>query len=394
MRTDANSPEYLANESTLVNAKVDEAMKNDGSAIRPIGSTNGLMKTVLEYDAETVAIALGTTGEHIRAFAAVADLEHPDVETIAANALGSNTSLTLTATELLDIAKYSREKGHRLIAEYLPKIFKDVDVYDFVTLRITDPNKKSCSLVRFVKDQNHRLAMRQRRGCQETNLFSFYKDQSDSWDNYPTSFAGFVRNEIPFGEEITKIQRKVEHLAKMGLVAMAQRPKERLDTFQSASRDRYYGFNRCAISTAAVVLARVHGFEMTTMNGTTRIRGTNAMKSQFESLNGKDIPTNGMAYHPRIYSTTSMPVTPERMQKLLAHLESFPDVAGKPLFDHYSVLVPTFTRFRPDGAVPTVNGSPLNEIQLSDMKMIEEKMVIPVLLGEADGKLYFIDYWT
>ena len=61
----------------------------------------------------------------------------------------------------------------------------------------------------------------------------------------------------------------------------------------------------------------------------------------------------------------------------MQHLEAFPELGGKPVFDHFLVVV------------PGLDGDMAHEKEL-----ISEGRIIPVLLGERDGKCYFISYWA
>ena len=74
---------------------------------------------------------------------------------------------------------------------------------------------------------------------------------------------------------------------------------------------------------------------------------------------------------------------------VIDHLESFPDAAGKPIFDHYLILTPSFARVNIDKRGNTsVKATP------NYWDLIKNNECVPILLGECNGKCYFICYYS
>ena len=110
--------------------------------------------------------------------------------------------------------------------------------------------------------------------------------------------------------------------------------------------------------------------------------------------------------------------------KLVERLESCPQFNGKPMFDHFLVLVPSPQPIRwsaaetvsiktpkkcivkkgenkdeekyivMNGETVNVFNDPIRAKVCLDEILISKKLVTPVLLGERDGKCYFLSFWN
>jgi hypothetical protein len=89
------------------------------------------------------------------------------------------------------------------------------------------------------------------------------------------------------------------------------------------------------------------------------------------------------------------------MLELVDHLDSFPDMNGKSLFDNLIVLVPSVKLHDYNGTyfIRDLKGNILgfdrqeDAAAFLDKGLIESGLVHPVLLGERDSMCYFICYW-
>jgi len=87
----------------------------------------------------------------------------------------------------------------------------------------------------------------------------------------------------------------------------------------------------------------------------------------------------------------------------IEELETFPEANHKSIFDHYIVLVPSiyfpsisdkgiFTFLNPQGFKESSKDR-IEANRMLDMFFILKKIVSPILLGEKDGKCYYICEW-
>jgi hypothetical protein len=95
--------------------------------------------------------------------------------------------------------------------------------------------------------------------------------------------------------------------------------------------------------------------------------------------------------------------------RLIEYLEEYPPLNGKPIFDHFLVLVPTpqphfwdakqgakdkGVKFsvNVDGKTNEFDDPLAAKIHL-DVALVRAGVVTPVLLGERDGQCYFLSFW-
>ena len=76
------------------------------------------------------------------------------------------------------------------------------------------------------------------------------------------------------------------------------------------------------------------------------------------------------------------------MTEVICHLENFPEAANKSVFDHYIVLIPSF-------AVVEVGrrGELKPKTAPNYWELIKNGENTPLLIGEVNGKCYFICYY-
>jgi hypothetical protein len=74
----------------------------------------------------------------------------------------------------------------------------------------------------------------------------------------------------------------------------------------------------------------------------------------------------------------------DTLRKIVTQLDHFPELEGKPLFDRHYLVVPSLKHGAEDLSYAT---------RLAiDEAIINAGCVIPALVGERDGKCYFISY--
>jgi hypothetical protein len=124
--------------------------------------------------------------------------------------------------------------------------------------------------------------------------------------------------------------------------------------------DAYQGFHRISLKNAAIILSKINGFKLK----------NNEYADKF--IRKYVICINKNIYNPKIYPIRyfSDSIT-DHIKNLICDLEKIP------LFDYYMVMVPSTD----------------NSDENKDIIAVKNKNIIPILLGEKDGKCYFISYW-
>jgi hypothetical protein len=109
-------------------------------------------------------------------------------------------------------------------------------------------------------------------------------------------------------------------------------------------------------------------------------------------------------YEPRVYPLFELwDIAPESVVKTIGLLEEFPDANNKPIFDHFGVIVPGIGLsyqqnkgyvFLDENGMAQI--FPVREMALKalDKIMIKGKYLYPIIIGEKDGKCYFICFFA
>ena len=107
-------------------------------------------------------------------------------------------------------------------------------------------------------------------------------------------------------------------------------------------------------------------------------------RDKFSSFDISFLDSYFFIYEPKLYNfETYLDIAPSKeMAKLFVELESFEPLNYKPAFDHYKVLV------------PSVQIQDFIQKQNFEENLIKSNLMKSVVIGEKDGKCYFICYWN
>ena len=149
-------------------------------------------------------------------------------------------------------------------------------------------------------------------------------------------------------------------MAKEIMIAIERMKKEMIDGL-------YLGFHKIDLENASYVIAKMHGFVLTDCGIEPKVKShPNVM------------------HHPILVPYHLLAdCVPTRVKDTIDFLEEFPELSDKPIFDHFRVLVPGVRCL----------SSTKSQILDTNKKLIKEKEIVPILLGECDGRHYFICYW-
>lgn len=146
--------------------------------------------------------------------------------------------------------------------------------------------------------------------------------------------------------------------------------------------DMHYGFHRITMTNAAVILAKMHQFDFCGLLEKGQLFDTD----NYRIFVPKDVhggESEFYQYSPRAYPLNELKeLAPTRVLEIIERLEMFDEANGKAIFDHYVVIVPGY-RIEKN----------TRSVQEMDTTLIQRQAVTPIVLGERDGKCYFICYW-
>ena len=205
---------------------------------------------------------------------------------------------------------------------------------------------------------------------QIVELRSLYKkDVCAVWKGQVSSFLPYRRFHLPYQDDITSLEKKMDLFNSLGCSFLAEEMKSNLEEYKTSNFKFYYGFNKLKLSLAAIIAAKLNGFSCYP-------NSINHSSDFFEGLFDDEI----LEYEPRYYTHLEISKFKldcnEKMMEVIDYLDNFPSISGQCLFDHYRVLVPG-----------------IKDKKIKDEELINRGFIVPVLFGERDGNCFFISYW-
>lgn len=383
-----------------------------GSLVIQSPSELDILREIVKYDEDVIRHALGDFGLRLRDFSKTIDSNHPEVKSLSELNVHSGKFC-----QLLKLAEYACKEGlldaldglSKIHTKHLPRTLKCIDT-PFRTQRF----------VRLLPSQDAREEVRRTKSVREIDLHTFKSRGQVVWDSQPNDFAIYTRHNTLYKVEIAKAEKKAERYRSLGLLEMAKRIDETIETFREMIEDMYYGFHRLTMTNAAVIAAKINGFHLWApekdQNGSTKDA---PVKPYRIAVPGEIIDecfkikssNQCYEYSPRAYPLAEIDFVSEQIRDTIDRLENFSDAGNKAIFDHYVVVVPS-VRWpykkspiivnsvnqkiihgfnNPEGGQYKTSEFPyFLSYKEMDTILIKEKAVIPVLLGERDGKCYFI----
>ena len=362
-----------------------------------------LVYSLLATNPQAGELVLGKIGRKLIEFINKVDLNHPDLPHAIDGIFQNNDNARQQVQEAIELA--DRCKNFSAIS---PNFHKLIDRNVFSKMFLTDKYFGA----RLLKSSQERNLIRKNRKIQNVDLRAVYKKGNEIWGSQPNTFEAYNRHNMPFLQEIEISEQKIIRYMDLGCETLADKISKEVRQLRINLSYRYCGFNRITMTVASLILARMHGYKLRTSwdihdNQVVTIAIQNNLLYDFQP-NESELPTtfvtkcsNGYHYEPRSYPVHKMSVS-EDMSRLVDHLDSFPDMNGKALFDDLIVLVPSVKLNAYNGTyfIKDLNGNILgfdNQEEAAiflDKVLIEHGFIQPILLGERDGMCYFLCYWS
>jgi len=376
-------------------------------------------KTIATCDQEILELVLGDAGCHLHKLTEIVDLEHPDITSIFEGKLNNDQPFVQEFIEIIKLAEIA--KGNNL-CNILPRVSKTIIQDANNTLQLINTHSKNRTNVRFLKDKKDRNHLRLQKKMQFIDLKNLYKKGSDFWESLPDSFIKFIRFDNAYQEDFILAEKKAKQYEELGCTSLADEIKKAVATFKLNMEQSYFGFNRITLTNASAILAKSLGFKLFSFcnNWDSFDRETHAVLSKnelklepkFVTLE-KDLSAEFLScddqyyfYEPRIYPYHVFEeLASDETKQIVNFLESFPEANGKPIFDHFGVIVSGVKYFknkskRTNFSVKLENQAVETFCQTDDFvcfldkKFIQKKIYSAIIVAEKDGKTYFICYFT
>lgn len=408
-----NLESYMLSQNDLIIETQEMVLDSfsDSNAIRQIKLPDWVhyINVISSYPEAKSHKVLGQTGIRLKTFADRINTNHPDLE---------------SCFEDKSFAPFFKE-----VADILSK---DVNVEkEFL--------EKNASLVRAIQQPKTRLLKHEetRHQCRNNKkdfknigLKSLTQVGEDSYFEVPSHFKRFARYSNYYHEELKELQRKQELFSLKNMNETASCYTKRMRQLEESISDTI-GFRRIKPDEASIILAKLHGF-LWNDSGCIQVssshfesdpfwvEGPSIQVDDFKELkksiilNTKFVPT-GVApsmfhYQPRMYpysQVASSIAPPTRLQKIINFSEKFPYLNNCSFFDYYWVLIPGINVNNPilnrvnkenweikEGSV-NVTYSNQEEVMVAlDLRMVKNGSLVPVVIGERDGKCYYVSLWA
>jgi hypothetical protein len=390
----------------------------------PSKELTGILKNILNYSSTEIRYAMGEFGIRLNAFSSSIDRQdpHPDLFAIYDGELVSDLdgSFSRDASDMLRLASYGNQWGvSSSVMENLRRIINKHKSFDMLSSVINNPSENSLH-VRFVSNRKERDLIRLNKRMQSVSTEILYKRGFQFWISEPVDFSGYCRGMSLYQSDLDEAKSRHKHFYDLGLKSMAGEIQRSIDKLEDLAKNtQYYGFNKIALTSASVILAKQSGYlyfprSPESFDSDKIIIQTDCFKYRFfahEDSLFDDSHVGNLEFSPRIYTYHEMqPYASPEIQKVIDHLEEFPEIGGHSLFDHYRVLVAGLNYPEVDKKVATgVKVSPFkfrlpNETVFMcsqkekgqmrlDAELVQQKEVAAILLGEKDGDCYFISYF-
>jgi hypothetical protein len=306
-------------------------------------SRGGILEEIKLYSKKIVRLALGNVGVRLLEFSENIDETHPELEDIFDGIFCPSNKLSVRLCEILRLCEWAVSQNMNEVYTCLKKSALFGLPKEIKSLQINQ-------YVRFIKNSDLRKEIRNNRANQE--LYFNTNRIENLWNNTPNNFNFFIKNNKRYLKEINAAENQAQRYEFLGCLENAQVIRKEIEKFKNRFQDNCFGFHRITVMESAVILAKIHGARL-------------KQENDCFCVDVEEICHDDTEYRTCVCSSGLMPNN-ENMQKVVSYLDNSPELGGKPMFDNYLVVYPNLD--------------------------VQEK-IFPVLLGEKDGRCYFISFW-
>jgi hypothetical protein len=367
--------------------------------------SKGFLRRILDFNELTVDLALGALGTRLRAFAIEVDFNHPDLLRIYDGQLSDDSEFASDATDLLRVYRFKEEWDlSDQVVSNLKRVFAKKSYYKTLNQSL-DPPSINLSHVRFIASEGERLEIRRQKRIQPLNLSRTLYSNAKLLREGPADFSSYLRNSSDHIKEAKELEDRMAKLNNFGLTSIGNKVHEsKRETLRQYKEDVYYGFIRVSLTSVAAILAKIVGYQLHESRAMTYFYATPDSFSGYEFCveMGELNEPEHMEYDPFFVPVHRLTKSKE-MKRLLKFLDKYPATGGRPLFDHLWVVVPgirypirsangEFSFRRPIGDVATFDNFHRANLEFHEI-LLDKGYIASVLVGERDGKMFFISYW-
>lgn len=306
-----------------------------------------ILTEIKKYKKNVVEIALGNFGISLLNFSKNLNNNHFGTKDIPIDENLSNKLI-----DILKLVNYAINNNLSEAIDGINKFYKKN-----IPSELENIDKK---FIRLIKNNKKREQARSAKKICDISLLKFYEKAKIIWENLPEDFQIYTRNNTDYINLLSDAETKANRYKELGCFELYENIRKSIEETKATMEDMYEGYHRISLRNASIILSKINRFELIKED-------CNIIKNTYLICSGKCV------YNPRIYPIRYLrEILTQKISLLLKDMEK------TPLFDYYMVLVP----------------STKNADYEKDIFDIKNKNSIPIIIGEKDGKCYFISYWT
>lgn len=358
--------------------------------------SSNIFNLILKEDKESLDFIFKEFSERLQSFAKDVDIDHPCLD-LAYDQIFSNTSdFSQIYVELFQLLKICKNKNINIVLNDM--VEKYLEKYKSILSKIDSPLNNRTN-IKLLKDEALKYNIRSCKKMQIIDLDYCYKKGNDCWITQPNNFNKLVRLGTAYEDDIIAAEKKIKRYISLGCITLSEEVQKSIELYKENIDQSYYGFNRVTVTNASIILAKSLGYEYSFSSDYQIVidrdffTGYNFLPYAYESK---------FKYQPRIYPLQDLEsIIPEESKQIIDFLEHFPEANGKSIFDNFGIIVPgiNFPQEKDhfysyvDFSGTERNYSDKNEaLKELDLILIKHKYYNCIIVGEKDGKCYFISY--
>ena len=378
------------------------------------------LRIIADAPDDVVKTRLGETGRKLKKFAMRTNLNHPDIE-VFVNGLPKCA---------IDMFKFSSEVLGQEDNKLQEEVYETWSDAKAVIKGIQQPRARL--LVADYERVSQRSVKKHPKNIGLKSLFAAETTGENAFFGRPLNFHRFARGSNVGHQEMANLDAKRAKFRSINMNDLAESFNKRIQSLQSSMAD-YFGFYRIRPDEASVTLARLHGFKWSETGTviipskffgdfrfwTEKVHPTTSIDAKVEAvkktliLNTKFAPignsSTNFGYQARMYPLPQFIQPTGSAKSVIDKVERFSALGNNPFFDYLWVLVPSVNINHPmirhdkdvekwvlvdESNTTTTFDNQNDAVLFLDSKLVEKKLVYPIIIGERDGKCYFLSMWS
>ncbi len=409
--------------------------KNDGKA-PVLDRDESVIQQVRDGKISDMTPVMGDfMASRLKYFCDNVDLDHPDIQHIIRDGFQPDSKFNGILREMMAFTMLPNLKDMPLVSNILRESFVKEKSTKDIRVTVYKPH------IRTLRTKESREEARSKKTFKEIPIKEWMEKTRDP-SQYPNGFSLFVRFNESHTEEIKLNELRAASMIDHGLTALAASFKKRNELINAFVGENYSAFIKIKMLDAAIILAKIHGaifreeysnifyprkmfakscfwlepqtvYAATVMDANLEIAKDEVgepLKQRKITVKECMLPDTFML-KPRAYPIHEFKVPcPDHVRESLDLVEAHPDMSDKAMFDQFWVVVPgialaaemneytmqngkVWVVAKPDKTAEIYQSASDAERSL-DFRLTADGLLCPVVLGEKDGKCYFLTYWN